>query len=265
MKSSKALVVEHDEQTRQHVDDVMAVLEHRYDIATCLAEARQLLASNAYRYVLLSDELPARVGRPPRRQNADTFMEYWCRIQADKRPTVILMVNPMPTVADIDKMRWSADMRSRGVTEFIEKPLPAGGRTPERVIKKLLGGSHTPPDLQPAPDPKPRLATEAPPQAVEESTPPDGPSPNTGDPQPSVLTSAERNVLEALSERPDESKLLIEIVEAGGYSKTTTRRCMEHLQSCGYASRPCGPRGGYAVTPEGLAVLVKARGDVAAT
>ena len=210
MKSVKVLVIEHDEQNRQYVDDVLSVLEHTYDVATCLTEARQLLTVNNYLYVLLADQIPAKVGRPPRRMNADTWMGYWGQLALERQPAVILMVNPMPDVAEIDKLRWAADMRTRGVTDFIEKPLPAGGRTPERVIKKIVAahidrwralitrqaakadGSNNAIPIGPLPPAIKRLVTAAPgaPKAAQDKTSPSAaPAASAGEKKPAPLPS----------------------------------------------------------------------------
>lgn len=140
MKKVKALVVEHEESSRQAIDEILCTLGHRYDLATSLAEARELLAENGYAYVLLGYAVPARVGGTPRIQNTENFLDDLECIKHEAKPKVIVMCNRMPEIDDEDKLRWAADMRSRGATTFICKPFRTGGRTLDRVIKKILAG-----------------------------------------------------------------------------------------------------------------------------
>lgn len=55
-------MVVHDEETRLAVDDVLAVLDHPYELTTDLTTARGLLAADEYSYVLADYRLPARPG-----------------------------------------------------------------------------------------------------------------------------------------------------------------------------------------------------------
>ena len=74
MKTIKALVVEHDEKARKVIDELLLALGHKYEVATSLSEARDLLASNGYDYILLDCMIPARPGGTVRRQNAENFI-----------------------------------------------------------------------------------------------------------------------------------------------------------------------------------------------
>lgn len=140
MKAVNVLVIEHDEKILQGIDEVLTIHGYRYDVATSLAEAIRLLDANTYTCVLLGDEVPARLGNVPRRQNAENFMDKFTSVGITGRPPVILLFNPMPDVEEEDKLRWAADMRSRGVATFVRKPFRTAGRTLDRVIKKLLAG-----------------------------------------------------------------------------------------------------------------------------
>jgi len=144
MKPPKALVVEHGVETRQDIDEILSTLGHPYDCATSLAEARQFLAANGHAYILLGHEIPARVGGVPRMQNVENFLDELSKVDAHHRLPVIIMLNRMPDVDDEAKIRWAADMRSRGATTFICKPFRTAGRTPDRVIKKVLAGQVEP-------------------------------------------------------------------------------------------------------------------------
>jgi len=98
------------------------------------------LAENGYAYVLLGYAVPARVGGTPRIQNTENFLDDLDSIKHDAKPKVIVMCNRMPEIDEEDKLRWAADMRSRAATTFICKPFRTGGRTLDRVIKKILAG-----------------------------------------------------------------------------------------------------------------------------
>lgn len=68
------------------------------------------------------------------------FLEDLDGVNRSAKPKVIVMCNRMPEIDDEDKLRWAADMRSRGATTFICKPFRTGGRTLDRVIKKIPAG-----------------------------------------------------------------------------------------------------------------------------
>jgi DNA-binding response OmpR family regulator len=138
MTIPKALVVEYDEKTQQAIDEILAALGHEYDTVTCLIEARKALAGNGYTYVLAGHELPGRSGGSPRRQNIENLLDDLSRIKGDRRPPVIVLFSPMPEVDEEDRVRWAADLRTRGATTFVCKPFRSSGRTLDRVIKKVL-------------------------------------------------------------------------------------------------------------------------------
>jgi len=144
MRPVKFLVVEHEVQTREAVDEILTTLGYGCDYASSLAEARQFLAANAYACVLLGHEIPARVGGRPRIQNSENFLDDWARPRADRRPPVVVMFTSMRHLDEEDVGRWFADMRLRGATTFLLKPFRDAGRTPDRVIKKLLAGQPDP-------------------------------------------------------------------------------------------------------------------------
>ncbi len=140
MKAIKALVIEHDLATRQAIDEILAVLGHKYDVATCLTEAREFMAVDGHKYVLLAHEIPLRVGGVPRALNTDRALDEFNSARGNRRPPVVVTFSPMPDVDEEDKIRWAADLRSQGATTFIRKPFRTRGRTLERVIGKLVAG-----------------------------------------------------------------------------------------------------------------------------
>jgi len=137
MKSIKALLVAHDDETRLAVDDILSTLGHRYDTAHSLAEAKDLLAADGYAYVLTDFEIPARPGGKPRMQNTEHLLAQAGKVKRHM-PPVVVIADRLPHVDDEDKFRWAADMRTRGATTFICRPFRTGGRTLDRVIQKLM-------------------------------------------------------------------------------------------------------------------------------
>lgn len=144
MKTLKALVVEPKEKDRQVIDEVMLALGHKYEVASSLAEARELLLVNGYSYVLLSCVIPARPGGTPRRQNTENFLDLLRKLKGQDMPPVIIMYDPMIDLDEEIKVNWTCDMVLRGAKRFIRKPFRTEGRTLDRVIKKVLTGQ---PDL----------------------------------------------------------------------------------------------------------------------
>jgi CheY-like chemotaxis protein len=142
MKIAKLLVIEHEDHIRAALDEILPTIPCKYEMATCLAEARQAMAQDSHNLILMGDELPARPGGTPRMQNPENFLEEM-RARGGM-PSVIMMPQRRPDVDDEDKLRWAGDMRARGVSTFLCKPFRTAGRTPDRVIKKLIAGQLEP-------------------------------------------------------------------------------------------------------------------------
>jgi CheY-like chemotaxis protein len=143
----KALVVEDDQRTRETIDEVLTALEHEYDTATCLLEARKLLKVNGYTYVLLNCRIPARLGGTPRTQNTENFLEVLADVKGKDMPPVVILLPPESAYADVTReasIRWAAGVMRRGAADFIAKPFATEGRTLDRVIKKVLVGKVEP-------------------------------------------------------------------------------------------------------------------------
>jgi len=71
-----------------------------------------------------------------------------------------------------------------------------------------------------------------------------------------VLTDVELNVLQAMSVRPHQSMLQVDIQTAAGYSKSTTRDAIKRLRELDFVSQPPGKkRKGLAITTSGEAFL----------
>lgn len=143
----KALVVEDDPRTREMIDEVLSVLEHEYDTATCLLEARKFLKANGYAYILLNCRIPARLGGTPRTQNTENFLDVLAGASGKDMPPVIILLPPDSAYTDVSReasIRWAAGVVRRGAADFIAKPFATEGRTLDRVIKKVLTGKVEP-------------------------------------------------------------------------------------------------------------------------
>ncbi|MBI5724744.1 MAG: response regulator [Planctomycetes bacterium] len=140
MTTHKALVVEDDGKTCEAIDEILAALGHEYDLAGSLLEARKRLRTNAYSYILLDWEIPAKIGGLPRIQNAENFLDDLKVARGDSPPPVIVMMSPGDCKSDLalELIRLSAGLTRRGAADFIGKPFRTAGRTLDRVIKKLL-------------------------------------------------------------------------------------------------------------------------------
>jgi CheY-like chemotaxis protein len=147
MTLHKALVVDDDPHAIEMVEDVLSALGHEHDSAGSLLEARGFLKTSNYSYVLLDLEFPARSRRcVPRIQNAENFLDGMRESKGKQAIPVIVMSDRSADCAEItvEMMRLAANLRDKGVTDFIHKPFPTAGRTLDRVIKKVLGENGTP-------------------------------------------------------------------------------------------------------------------------
>jgi len=151
MKKPKLLVIEHDEHTRAVLDEILSTIPCKYEVVTCLAEARKALAQDGHSLIMLADELPARPGGISRMQNPENLLDELNETREGSLPPVVMMANRRPDVDEEDKLRWAADMRTRGVSSFLCKPFRTAGRTPDRVIKRLIAGQTEPVRLASAP------------------------------------------------------------------------------------------------------------------
>ena len=269
-----ALVVERDTKTLQLIDDVLTALDHEYQPVASLVDARKVLRTNVYAYILLSCEIPSRPHDTPRIQNAENFLEALRRFQGNDMPPVIVLLPPQGAYPDMtreESIRMAHGLMLRGATDFIAKPFATAGRTLDRVIKKVLNGRCAPADSE-----KPKALSRLPlaptsqggdvqegeaiatDQAVK-------PAPDAGHENAGALTKGQMDVLEALGESPHQTVLQAEIIEGGGYSKHATHDCLGALQKLGLVHRPRGQRGGYAITETGRALLTKTAGKVSAT
>ena len=137
----KALVIEDNPHTLAEIDDTLTALGHEYESVSCLRDARTRLKANGYSYILLNNSIPARPGGKPRIQNTENFLDLLANTKGDKMPPVIVILPPESAYTNITheaSVRWASGVVRRGATDFIAIPFEQGGRTLDRVIKKVL-------------------------------------------------------------------------------------------------------------------------------
>ena len=153
----RALVVENDPEVLEQIEDVRFALGHDYDIAQSLTEARALLATRSYSYILSSLEIPARAGRSlPRVQNTVLLIVEAQAGDRNRATPAIIMTDHTPPNSELAGkiVQLAANLVRQHAVEFISKPFPTVGMTLDQVILKLLPASrrrrkrkgiHTPP------------------------------------------------------------------------------------------------------------------------
>jgi len=143
LRIGKALVVDGDERTRSAANSLLlSSARQPFDYAGSLVEAVELLKANNYVCVFLAGEIPAMPGVAPRRQDTENFMEEMDSIKGEFRPPVVCMWYEMSDISLDNFVCWVNDMTLKGVVKWVPKPFPSSGRTPDRMLKKLLNGQY---------------------------------------------------------------------------------------------------------------------------
>ena len=143
----RALVIENDPSVIDAITEVLAFLDHEYDIACSQQEAKRLAMTRNYSYMLSSVQIPARSRTGlPRIQNTENLLESMTAAKNGSMPPVIVMTDQAATNLDgtVKIMRLAVGLYDKGAVDFIGKPFPTAGRTLDRVIKKILGVATTP-------------------------------------------------------------------------------------------------------------------------
>jgi len=128
----KALVVGDDPQSLDLIEDVLAVLDHKHDVAATLLEARRLARANEYSYILPGIEFPARAPRGISRiRNAENFLLDLAACDGNDVSPVIIMNDRAAGDLDVteDMMRLAMSPGGKGAIDLIKKPFPTAGRT----------------------------------------------------------------------------------------------------------------------------------------
>ncbi len=132
----KALVVEDDSEIVNAVADVLSSLGHQYDAADNQEDARRLVESDGYAYVLLDLEIPARpTGSLPRIANGQNLLQQIRRVRDMESLPVIVITGHGTDGPDL-----AVDMMKLGANDYVTKPFPATGRTLDGAIQSALRG-----------------------------------------------------------------------------------------------------------------------------
>ncbi|MBS3821369.1 MAG: hypothetical protein KGY81_06375 [Phycisphaerae bacterium] len=250
----EALLITHDADITAQARDSLAALRHEHDVAETLLRTRKCLRSERYSYILLCIAFPTQsLSGPARVQNAEHALNELAETHGGDAPPVIMISAPRFTdsASREDVMRLSMAMGRRGAMDLIEYPFPTAGRTLDRVIKKILDGKGA--------SARNGLATtrRSAPHATR-----DGQSENrkeqTSQSTRTILTKVERELLEALSESPNETMFQVEVADRAGYGKNATRQALRELAGKDLVQWPRGRRKGVTLTEKGEA-LVKPR------
>lgn len=141
MKQCQALVVAHDAETVEEITEVLASLEHKYDVAASQQQACGLLRENTYDYVVLDAVIPLGAkGRKPCLDNGWNLLERLSN-GADG-PPVIVVVGPVIeggfSPSDVVSMAQAAIFK--GAARVVYRPFPPHKRMLDKAIKRVLAG-----------------------------------------------------------------------------------------------------------------------------
>lgn len=101
MRFVRILVVQHDERTRQAINEILTNMDHKLEVAASRAEVRELLGSNSYSCVLLDYKVPARAGC----RGCGTPSTSWTAWPRPKAPTESLSFSVEPK-GSLEGQEW---------------------------------------------------------------------------------------------------------------------------------------------------------------
>lgn len=131
---TRALIVEDDPRIQECVKDIVDSLGHEYAGASSQDEARELVGSQEFEYVLLDLEIPVKCGRNAARiQNGMNLLSELVD-RFGKRVPVIITTGHGTNGPDICRECMKA-----GAADYVVKPFPSTGRTLDRTILEVLG------------------------------------------------------------------------------------------------------------------------------
>jgi CheY-like chemotaxis protein len=129
----RALVVEDDGRIVETIEDTLFSIDHDHRWVTNQQDAREALQAEAFDYVLLDLQIPAK----PNRGGADKefgihLLEHIDKTKGHDLPVIMMTAN---TGECLD---LSSELSKKGATEFVAKPFQSKGRTLADVIRKVL-------------------------------------------------------------------------------------------------------------------------------
>jgi CheY-like chemotaxis protein len=125
-----ALVVDDNPAVLEDIKDRLEALDHTYDCAGCLQDAREYLADNRYSYVLLDLEIPVRYGRPSRISNGQELLREIRSIRYHKETPIIVITAHGHDSPDL----VIEVLRCDGASDFVKKPFTDNRHSLERAI-----------------------------------------------------------------------------------------------------------------------------------
>ena len=143
VRVGKALIVDGDEKTRAAACNLLLTSARQpFDCASSFTEAVELLKRSNYVCIFAGSEIPAFAGETPRRQDLENLLDEIDRLKGSFKPPVVCLYTRAMDVDDDTWTCWVTDMSLRGVIKWVKKPFPSSGRTPDRVLKKVLNGQY---------------------------------------------------------------------------------------------------------------------------
>lgn len=143
IRIGKALVVDGDEKTRSAANNLLLNSARQpFDYASSLVEAVELLKRNNYVCVFAGSEIPSIAGEAPRRQDLENLLDEIDLLKGALKPPVVCLYTKATDIDDDIWTCWTTDMTLRGVVKWVRKPFPSSGRTPDRMLKKILSGQY---------------------------------------------------------------------------------------------------------------------------
>lgn len=129
----KALLVEDNPRVLESVKDIVDSLGHDYDTASSQDEARQLIDSGEYDYVLLDLEIPVKLGRNAARiQNGMNLLAELVDKYGKQVPVIIT------TGHGTDSPKVCRECMKSGAADYVTKPFPETGMTLDKTILEAL-------------------------------------------------------------------------------------------------------------------------------
>lgn len=130
---TKALLVEDDPRILESVKDIVDSLGHDFDGASSQDEARQLIGTQEYDYVLLDLEIPVKLGRnAPRIQNGMNLLAELNDKYGKQVPVIVT------TGHGTDSPHICRECMKSGAVDFVPKPFPDSGMTLDKTILEAL-------------------------------------------------------------------------------------------------------------------------------
>jgi len=250
----RALLVECDGETIDQVEDVLDSISHCCVTARTLSRARKYLDTDSYDYVLLGISVPARSTRGPRRvHNAANFLEELHARCNGRTPPVIVLTNLQggDVRETAEYMRAWVRLAENGAADLVESPTVNSGKPLDRVIKKVIRDKR-------ASRPAPKRPAAAPVDHGDEGE--DDARDLAADRDEGAgenengriaLTEGQRDVLQAMAEKPNTVMHQADLAAAAGYSRSAVWRHIRKLERHGLVARHGDNSRGVVLTAEG--------------